>query len=99
MKNKKILAVYLNEFNFNYLKYGAKKYRLKYLKKLFLLKKISTFTKDKIQNKNLDPWVQSVSINTGKISNKHKIFKLGQKLDQGLDRWHQTLLLLLTKNS
>jgi hypothetical protein len=84
MKNKKILAVYLNEFNFNYLKYGAKKYRLKYLKKLFLLKKISTFTKDKIQNKNLDPWVQSVSINTGKISNKHKIFKLGQKLDDNL---------------
>ena len=84
MINKKILAIHLNEFNCNYLKYGAKKYKLKHLKKLFSLKKISTFTKDRIQNKNLDPWVQSVSINTGKISNKHTIFKLGQKLDDNL---------------
>lgn len=81
MTNKKLLAIHLNEFNCNYLKYGAKKYKLKYLKKLFSLKKTSTFTKDRIQNKNLDPWVQSVSINTGKKSNKHKIFKLGQKFD------------------
>ena len=42
------------------------------------------FLKDKTQNKNLDPWVQSVSINTGMISKKHKIFKLGQKLDNDI---------------
>jgi len=54
------------------------------LNKFLSLKKISTFTKDKIQNKNLDPWVQSVSVNTGKISKKHKIFKLGQKIDSDI---------------
>ena len=74
MTHKKLLAIHLNEFNYNYLKYGAKKYKLNNIKKLLTFKKIDTFTKDKIQNKNLDPWVQSVSINTGILSKKHKIF-------------------------
>lgn len=82
MIQKKLLAIHLNEFNFDYLKYGVSKYKLKYLKKLISLKKISTYTKDKTQNKNLDPWVQSVSINIGKTSRKHKIFKLGQKINK-----------------
>ncbi len=82
VKQKKLLAVHLNEFNYDFLKYGSKKYNLKFIKKLVELKKIETFTVDKIQNKNLDPWVQSVSINTGKRSRKHKVFKLGQKISQ-----------------
>ena len=78
-EKKKLLAIHLNEFNYEFLKYGAKKYNLKFLKKFISLKKIKTFTKDKIQNKDLDPWVQSVSISSGQSSRKHKIFKLGQK--------------------
>ena len=84
MTHKKLLAIHLNEFNYNYLKYGARKYKLNNIIKLLTFKKIDTFTKDKIQNKNLDPWVQSVSINTGILSKKHKIFKLGQKLDNNI---------------
>ena len=57
MSLKKILVINLNEFNYNYLKYGCKKYSLKYLKKLLSLKKISTFTKDKIQNKDLQVYL------------------------------------------
>ena len=37
MKNKKLLVVHLNEFN-HILIYGAKKYNLKYLAKLLMLK-------------------------------------------------------------
>ena len=81
MKNKKLLVIHLNEFNHEFLIYGAKKYDLKYLKKLLKFKNLANFTKDKTQNKNLDPWVQSVSINTGKNSRNHKIFKLGQKIN------------------
>lgn len=91
MKQKKLLAVHLNEFNYDYLKYGAKKYKLKNIKKLLAFKKIKTFTKDKTQNKNLDPWVQSVSINSGQPSSKHKIFKLGQKLTPNLKTIWNTL--------
>jgi hypothetical protein len=85
--NKNLLAVYLNEFNFSFLYKGANKYNcpttLKYLK----LNKVSTYTKDKYQNYNLDPWVQSVSINTGKESKKHKIFKLGQPVKNIRQIW------------
>ena len=81
---KKLLAIHLNEFNYEFLRYGTKKYKLKYLKKLISLKRIDTFTKDKTQNKDLDPWVQSVSISSGKSSKKHKVFKLGQKLPKNL---------------
>ena len=83
-KNKDLLAIHLNEFNFNYLKYGVKKYRCKNIKKILNLKKISTYTEDKTQDKDLDPWVQSVSINSGKKSYSHKIYKLGQKIPNHL---------------
>ena len=39
---------------------------------------------DKTQDKDLDPWVQSVTINTGKSSNFHKIFKTGQPVPKNL---------------
>jgi len=85
--NKDLLAVYLNEFNFNFLYRGALKYNclktLKYLK----LSKASTYTKDKFQDYNLDPWVQSVSINTGKESKKHKVYKLGQPIKNVHQIW------------
>lgn len=75
-----LLCIHLNEFNYEYLQKGAKKYKCKNIERLLKLKKIRTFTNDKQQNKNLDPWVQSVSINTGIKSTKHKIFNLGQKI-------------------
>ena len=48
MEHKKLLAVHLNEFNYDYLKYGAKKYKLKNIKKLLTLKH-SQRTKHKIK--------------------------------------------------
>ena len=33
MNNKKLIAVNLNEFNLEFLKYGAKKYKCKYIQK------------------------------------------------------------------
>ena len=70
----------MNEFNYNYLLKGAKKYNCKSIIEVLKLKKVSTFTKDTKQDYNLDPWVQSVSINTGKSSKKHKVLKLGQRI-------------------
>ena len=80
MKKKDLLIIYLNEFNYSFLLKGIKKYNCPSIKKILKLKKIKTFTNDKKQDINLDPWVQSVSINTGKPSKKHKIFKLGERL-------------------
>ena len=69
---KKVLAIYINEFNYEFIDKGAKKYKCKSISKIFNKKKIITYTKDKIQNKNLDPWVQNVSINTGNHPNRTK---------------------------
>ena len=81
---KKILAVHLNEFNYKFLKYGAKKYNCHYINEILKFNKIKTYSLDKEQDKNLDPWVQSVSINTGKKSENHKIFNTGQKVPNKL---------------
>ena len=78
MKKKDLLAIYLNEFNNDYLYKGAKKYKCHLILKNLKLKNIETFTRDKKQNYNLDPWVQAVSISTGKSSKIHKIYNLGQ---------------------
>ena len=84
MSKKKLLAINLNEFNLNYIKYGAKKYNCKNIKKFLKLKSIKTFSTDKIQDKNLDPWVQNISINSGKKSKEHKIFNLGEQIPKNL---------------
>jgi hypothetical protein len=81
-KKKDLLIIYLNEFNLEFLIKGSKKYNCHSIKEILKLNKLLTFTKDKKQDKDLDPWVQSVSINTGKSSKKHKIFKLGETLNK-----------------
>ena len=78
---KKVLAIYINEFNYEFIDKGQKNINAKVFQK-FLIKKIITYTKDKIQNKNLDPWVQNVSINTGKPSKSHKVYNLGQNFQK-----------------
>ena len=84
LHKKKLLVVHLNEFNLNFLRFGAKKYKCDYINKFLKYNKAKTYSVDKEQDKNLDPWVQSVSINTGKKSKNHKIFKTGQSVPNKL---------------
>ena len=84
-KNKKVLILNLNEANFDFILKYAKKYNNKnILEFLKNKKKIKTITKDLTQHKNLDPWVQEVSINTGRDSKKHKVFNLGDILSKNI---------------
>ena len=80
MKRKKLLAININEFNLDFLKKGAKKYNCKNILKFLKFKSIKTYSVDKEQDKDLDPWVQNISINTGRKSASHKIFNLGEKI-------------------
>jgi len=84
--NKKLLLVELNEFNFDFIKKGIKNYNCPNIKKLFGKKNIKTYTNDAIQDYNLDPWVQWVSIHTGKTSTKHKIYRHGETLNKDTDQ-------------
>jgi hypothetical protein len=85
MPQKKLLAIHLNEFNFDFLKKGSSKFKCYNIKKILSYKLIKTYSKDKEQDKNLDPWVQSVSINTGIESKDHKVFNLGQKIPKKIN--------------
>ena len=84
MSKKKLLSINLNEFNLKFLIDGAKQYKCKNIKKFLKLKNIKTFCVDKIQDKNLDPWVQNISVNSGQRSSKHRIFNLGEKIPKNL---------------
>ena len=89
---KKLFIIEINECDFEFFLYGAKKYNFPAIKKfLSNKKKISTFTKDKHEGFNLDPWVQWVSVHTGKSSKKHKIFRLGLTLDKSIKQIWETL--------
>jgi hypothetical protein len=83
MKNKLILFE-INEFDLAFILNGAKKFKYHAIKKFFNKKKIKTFTNDKTEGYNLDPWVQWVSVHTGKASKQHKVFRTGQKLDNSI---------------
>ena len=84
---KNLLLVEINECDFDYFLYGSKKYNYPNIKKFFLNKReIDTFTNDKYEGFNLDPWVQWVSVHTGKLSKYHKIYRLGEKLNKSIDQ-------------
>ena len=65
---KKNLVIFeLNECDFSYFLYGAKKFKFQEIRKFIKSKIITrTYTKDKIEGLNLDPWVQWVSVHTGR---------------------------------
>jgi hypothetical protein len=89
---KKLVLFEINECDFQYFLFGAKKYKFKAILNLFSDKKnTSTFTKDKTEGVNLDPWVQWVSVHTGKPSSYHKVLKIGQKLDKKIPQVWEAL--------
>ena len=84
-QNQKLLVVNINEFNYEFLLKQSKIFKCHNIINFFdNFKKSKTFTLDKIQHENLDPWVQEVSINTGSNSRKHKIKNLGEKLNSNI---------------
>jgi hypothetical protein len=75
MKNKTILLG-LNELNFDYIKYYIDKGLLPNLKKIFEIQPpIETVSES--DYKLLEPWVQWVTVHSGKTYKEHNIFRLG----------------------
>lgn len=84
---KNLLFLELNECDFSYFLYGAKKYNFTRIKNFFKKKKIiKTYTLDKKEGLNLDPWVQWVSVHTGLSSDIHKTYRIGQDLNLKIDQ-------------
>lgn len=72
---KKLLLIELNEINFDFLQNYIKKYDLKYLRDIYNLKKLKT--RSETEYDKLEPWIQWVSVHTGKNFNEHKVYRLG----------------------
>ncbi len=72
---KKLLLIELNEINFDFLENYIQKYDLKHLRNICNLKKFKT--ESEAEYELLEPWIQWVSVHTGKNFNGHKIFRLG----------------------
>lgn len=75
MKQKTILLG-VNELNFDYIKYYINKGLLPNFKTLFETQKpVETTSENKYEL--LEPWIQWVSIHTGKTYDEHQVFRLG----------------------
>ena len=68
MFKKKLLTIHLNEFNYEFLRAGAKKFKCSNIIKLLKYNKIRTYSKNKVQDKDLDPWVQNCNNEYRKVS-------------------------------
>ena len=78
-KNKTILLG-LNELNFDYIKFYVRNGMLPNFKKLFEFQSpIETISEEDYSL--LEPWIQWVTIHSGKNYNEHKIFRLGDIVD------------------
>ena len=85
-----MLVIELNEFNPDYLKREAYKLNLKNILFFLNFKHSYTFTKEEKEHHGLDPWVQWVSIHSGRPFSEHKIGRLGQtKIQNNAQIWNR----------
>lgn len=80
-KKEKIILLGLNELNFDYINYYINKGKLDNFKLLFDKHGYKETTSED-EYKLLEPWIQWVTITTGKKYNEHKVFRLGDIVER-----------------
>ncbi|MCH7398336.1 alkaline phosphatase family protein [Belliella sp. DSM 107340] len=78
---KKTILLGLNELNFEFINYYINEGSLKNFKKLFNENQIVE-TKSEDKYHLLEPWIQWVTVTTGKSFDEHKVFRLGDIVDR-----------------
>ena len=73
MNKKKLILIQMNEVNFQVFEKKIKKF--KFFSKILNLKKVDTFSEKEYEL--LEPWIQWVSVYTGKDAKTHNILRLG----------------------
>lgn len=89
MTQKKLILIQFNEINFEI--FYKNILNFKNLSKILDFKKIKTYSEDDF--KLLEPWIQWVSVYTGKSASDHKIFRLGDT-----DKKNKQIFELLEEN-
>jgi hypothetical protein len=77
MKNhsKKLIFIELNEVNLDFVKKYGSKFNFKFFNNSFFERLKKTYSEKEYHL--LEPWIQWVSIHTGKTAEEHKVFRLG----------------------
>ena len=75
MNKKKLLLIQLNEINFELVKKYQNEVHFQFFNENFFKKLSITNSEEKYDL--LEPWIQWVSVYTGKSATEHKIFRLG----------------------
>ena len=75
MSKKKLLLIQLNEINFDLVREYSKDFKFKFFDNEFFRKLLITNSEEKYEL--LEPWIQWVSIYTGKRADSHQIYRLG----------------------
>ena len=83
---KKLILISLNEINFDLAKKYIKKYKFKNFKYLLSEKFQNYTTSSEKKYELLEPWIQWVSVYTGLSADEHKIFRLGDVVNQNTDQ-------------
>lgn len=71
----------LNELNFDYIRFYANQGKLPVLKKLLADYELVETTSEK-EYQLLEPWIQWVTIHTGKTYEEHQVFRLGDIIER-----------------
>jgi hypothetical protein len=72
-----MIVVELNEFCADLFEFATQRLRLPAIARLLAMKRTQTITTEKRERHGLDPWVQWVSVHTGRTADKHGIEHLG----------------------
>ena len=75
MNKKKLLLIQLNEINFELVRKYQNNIEFQFFNEDFFKKLSITNSEEKYEL--LEPWIQWVSVYTGKSATEHKIFRLG----------------------
>ncbi len=78
---EKLILLGLNELNFDYIKYYSEKGLLPNFKYLFNEFGYSATTSEK-EYQLLEPWIQWVTVHTGKDYDEHQVFRLGDIVER-----------------
>lgn len=81
MQNSQTILIGLNEINFEFLEAYIEKGKLKNFKKLLSASKVIE-TVSENEYKLLEPWIQWVTVYTGKPYAEHQIFRLGDIVER-----------------
>ncbi|MDB4828642.1 hypothetical protein OAH56_00050 [Gammaproteobacteria bacterium] len=86
--NKRLILLELNEINFDlatlYIEEGVLLPGFEQLIKRGLVN-----TKAEVEHANLEPWIQWPSVHTGKVYNKHKVFRLGDFVNSNSEQFFE----------